>query len=997
MVRCSSCGIENRVGARFCDGCGAALAAAAPGREQRKTVTVLFCDVTGSTALGESVDPEALRAVLARYFERMKGIVEAHGGSVEKFVGDAVMAVFGVPLVREDDALRACRAAVEMREALPGLGVGARIGVNTGEVVTGTAERLVTGDAVNVAARLEQAAAVGEVLVGEATLRLVRALVEVEPVEPLSLKGKSEPVPAFRLLSVEGVVEPRFAAPMVGRETELERLRGAFRQAVRDRSCQLFTVLGSAGVGKSRLAAEFAAGIEARVVLGRCLSYGEGITYGPVVEVLKQLDALKADAAAAAPLRSLLGETAGGASPEEIAWGFRKLLEQEAQQRPLVCVLDDLHWGEETLLDLVEHLADLSRDAPLLLLCIARPDLLERRPAWGGGKWNATTVLLEPLDDAETDELIAALGGTGEVGARVRQASEGNPLFVEEMLALVRESGDGEVRVPPTIQALLAARLDQLDPAERDVLERGAVEGQVFHRSAVAALTNDDRELDGSFVSLVRKQLVRPHRSQVAGDEAYRFRHLLIRDAAYEGLPKARRAELHQRCAAWLEERVPDLVELDELVGYHLEQAARCKRELGQPDPVLAERAGERLAAAGRRAFRRGDLRAGTSLVERALELLRPLRLDVELELVLASAEVEPRRAAEIAEAAAERAHAESDWAGEALARCVAASRLNFEPGYGVDELEALAEKAIVLLEEAGDDAGLAHAWAARGVAAGGVRGQMEEWAHAAEQALRHARIAGARPTHLFGLDIALALGPRPADEALHTLDALLPEIPHPRITLSRSWLLAMLGRFEEASPLARQAHERLREWTGASSGDDVLATIATLAGDHEAAAQSWRRTCDELQARGESGVLSTAAPTLARSLCALGRDDEAERWAQLGRELGAEHDIATQALWRQAQALVEASRGRLAEAESLAREAVAITQETDMLNWQGNALCDLAEVLTVARRDHDAAAALEQALKRYERKRNVAMAAQVRARLSALRGREPESEPALP
>ena len=413
MAICASCGQESPDGFRFCGACGAPVDAPAPAREQRKTVTVVFCDVTGSTALGESTDPEALRALLARYFERMKGIVEAHGGSVEKFIGDAVMAVFGVPVSHEDDALRACRAALEMRDAFPELGIAGRIGVNTGEVVTGTEERLATGDAVNVAARLEQAAQPVEVLIGEATLGLVRTAMEVGDERLLELKGKAEAVPAWPLLAATGDVARRFATPMVGRETELRRLHDAFQQAVHDRSCQLFTVLGSAGVGKSRLAAEFLGELEARVVRGRCLSYGDGITYWPVVEILKQFGTLP-EGDAERPLSSLLGESEMPAAADEIAWGFRKLLEQEAREQPLVCVLDDLHWGEETLLDLVEHVADLSRDAPILLLIMARPELLERRPAWGGGKWNATTVLLEPLDAAETERLLAELGGVGD-------------------------------------------------------------------------------------------------------------------------------------------------------------------------------------------------------------------------------------------------------------------------------------------------------------------------------------------------------------------------------------------------------------------------------------------------------------------------------------------------------------------------------------------------------------------------------------------------------
>ena len=308
MLICANCGLDNPVGARFCNGCGAALATTGALREARKTVTVLFCDVTGSTALGESTDPEALRALLARYFERMKAIVESHGGTVEKFIGDAVMAVFGIPAVHEDDALRACRAAVEMRDALPELGIGGRIGVNTGEVVTGTEERLATGDAVNVAARFEQAAAPGEVLIGDMTHALVHEAVVAEHVEPLTLKGKSEAVPAYRLLSVLDAPERSHLSRFVGRGPELAQIADAWKRARTEKSCELVTVVGDAGVGKSRLAAEALAAVEARVVRGRCLPYGEGITYWPVVEVVKQLAVLPSEPLAAAARSTFIFE-----------------------------------------------------------------------------------------------------------------------------------------------------------------------------------------------------------------------------------------------------------------------------------------------------------------------------------------------------------------------------------------------------------------------------------------------------------------------------------------------------------------------------------------------------------------------------------------------------------------------------------------------------------------------------------------------------------------
>jgi class 3 adenylate cyclase/tetratricopeptide (TPR) repeat protein len=973
----------------FCPHCGAELTSV-PSREQRKTVTILFCDVTGSTALGESTDPEAVRALLARYFERMKAIVESHGGNVEKFIGDAVMAVFGVPHVHEDDALRAVRAAVEMRDALPELGVQARIGVNTGEVVTGTEERLATGDAVNVAARLEQAAQPGEILVGGETLGLVLDAVEAEAVEPIELKGKAAPVPAARLLAVTGDTRRRHVAPMVGRKTELRRLRDAFEQATRDSSCQLFTVLGTAGVGKSRLAYEFLNGLDATVVRGRCLSYGEGITYWPVVEVLRHLEELPSDPSAAAALRSLLDQGEEETSAEAIAWGFRNLLEERAHERPVVCLFDDIHWAEETFLDLIEHIADLSRDAPLLVLCMARPELLDRRQGWGGGKLNATTVLLEPLSRDETERLLDSLGAADdELRAKITNAAEGNPLFVEEMVALVSDSRGPELAVPPTIQALLAARLDQLDATERNVLECGAVEGRVFHRGAVQALAPDGAELPRRLVALVRKELVRADTSQLEGEDAFRFRHLLIRDAAYEGLPKATRAELHERFADWLAERGQELVELDEILAHHLEQAARYKEELGRPDLELSERAGERLAAAGRRALWRADGHAASSLLERALELTRPVRFDVHLELDFAQSLhwIDLEKAVAVADGAAARARAAGNEAGDLLALTAAAffhSIYAADPD--IDELERVAHAALPLLEQEEDHAGLVHVWYAIGYGVGNCRGHFESFVHASEQAIRHAKLAGQRRTFLFHLVMALLVGPRPADEALRQIDAVLPEHPYPDDLLMRANLVAMLGRLAEAQTLAREANERLVEYRG-FGGEHWVADIAILAGDHEAAAAHLRRFCDLLEAKGRRNNLSLFVARLARELYALGRVDEAEELARQGRELAAEQDVTPQIAWRQAQALVEVSRGRYDEAQMLAREAVAIAEPTDALNWQGEAWSDLGDVLAAGGRADEAAGAFEQALDRFERKKNLAMVAQVRPRLEALRG----------
>ncbi len=940
----------------------------------RKVVTVLFCDVVGSTALGESIDPEALQGLLARYFERMKQIVEAHGGTVEKFIGDAVVAVFGVPTAHEDDALRACRAAAEMRAAFPELGVQGRIGVNTGEVVTGTEERLATGDAVNVAARLQQAAATDEVLIGKSTLELVRGAVETEPIEPLELKGKAEPVPAHRLVSVLDQPERSHDTRFVGREQEHALIREAWARALGSRGCELVTIVGDAGVGKSRLVAEALSSVDARVVRGRCLPYGEGITYWPVVEVVQQLDALPSDPAATAAIRSLLGDGEAPASAEEIAWAFRKLLEEQA---PLVVVFDDIHWGEETFLDLLDGVALLASEGPILLACMARPELAERRPSW------PLTLRLEPLPAAAVEELIGDRVAPGLRG-RIAAAAGGNPLYLTEMIAMAGE--EDEVEVPATLRALLGARLDQLDRPERAVLERGAVEGELFHRGAVQALAPEEPQITPRLAALTRKGLIRPDRAQLPGDDGFRFRHLLIRDAAYDALSKSTRAELHERFAAWFEERGADLVELDEIAGFHLEQAARCKADLGLADTGLAERAAARLASAGRRALWRGDRRSAGRLFERALELTRPIRLDLHLELDLTVAFPDRRSAIVVAEAAGQRALAEGDQTAAMLARVVELFNRLLVGELVVDELDRTAHAVVPLLEAEGDHAGLVHAWFALGTGVATLRARFEERAACAEQALRHAVLAGRPSSFLFGLDLALVHGPRPADEALAALESYEAAAQQPEVAARRALLLAMLGRFDEAWSLALEANRRHLEVTGEGVEPTGLAEIAAVQGDHEQAAERLREACDQLEALGQRAVLSTYAPRLGRELCILGRHAEAEPLAQLGRELGDEQDLTTQALWRQVQALVHASRGEHAEAERLAREAVEVADRSDAPDPQANTRCDLADVLAAAGRTGEAAAALEQALDRYGRKKNLAMAAQVRPRLAALR-----------
>jgi class 3 adenylate cyclase len=994
------------------DESSAAGAAVGRRREQRKTVTILFCDVTGSTSLGEKLDPESLRALLARYFERMKAIIESHGGTVEKFIGDAVMAVFGVPALHEDDALRAVRAAVEMRDVLPELGVEGRIGVTTGEVVAGTEERLATGDAVNVAARLEQAARPGEILLGAETLALVRDAVEVEFLEPLALKGKSERVSAYRLVALGQAPRRRLGGVFVGRERELGLLREAFGRVVADRSCQLFTLLGTAGVGKSRLVEEFLGSLDgARVVRGHCLSYGEGITYYPVVEVLLQLSGADPDTAigelvvdevAAGALRALLGGEGVVASTNEAAWAFRKLLERIALTAPLVVVFDDIHWGEPTFLELVEHVADLSRDAPILLLCVARPELLDRQVGWGGGKLNATTSLLEPLDPVATDVLIEALLAGGELDealrARIRDAAGGNPLFVEEMLALVRESGNGHVTVPPTIQALLAARLDQLEPSERGVLERGSVEGKEFHRGAVVALAPEQAAPDAQLMTLVRKDLIRPDRPTLPGEDAYRFRHLLIRDAAYEALPKAVRAELHQLFALWLDERAADLVERDEIVGYHLEQAYRYKAELGQIDDAaraMAAAAAERLGAAGQRAIERADVGAARNLLERTVALLPPDMLDVVLELKLAQTLFmagDPAAAVACAARTAERAAASGDRLGELHARIHQVRSLaQTDPEGRFEELAALAEEARPLFEQVGYDAGLATLWEAV-CDVEHQRCRYDAGAAAAERAIEHARRSGDRQLEqllLLPLILETCQGTKPVDEYLLWLNDVVARYgDQPVIDGYRSRALGLLGRFEEARALHAKTVAALRE-RGARIEEGISAQggwrIEMDAGDLHAAERIARRGCELLEEIGERSFLSTQACQLAESLYALGRDKEAAEWADLGPKLGASDDVLTQMLSRQVLAKLAARRRDHALAQTLIGEAVALAKTTQALIAQADTRMDLAHVLAMAGQTKRAIAELERAAALYERKGATACLARAQQRLDEL------------
>jgi class 3 adenylate cyclase/tetratricopeptide (TPR) repeat protein len=1040
---CSKCGHDNPEGFKFCSECGTALALAEAPRVVRKTVTVLFSDVQGSTAMGEQLDPEAMRRALGRYFEATRTVLERHGGTVEKFIGDAVMAIFGIPLLHEDDALRAVRAAAELKEQLVlvnaelerdfGVRIESRTGVNTGEVVAGEGETLATGDAVNVAARLEQAAPVSEVLLGEPTYRLVRDAVEVEPVGSLDLKGKAEPVQAYRLVAVvAGALghARRLDSPMVGRDRERRRLQDAFEQAVGDRSCQLFTVLGPAGVGKSRLVAEFAGAVEddATILRGRCLPYGEGITYWPLAEALREAAAIAEDDPPAEARRKLaalvageddgdqiaanvagllgLAETAAGG--DETFWAVRKLLEALARERALVIVFDDIHWAEPTFLDLIEHIADWSRESPILLLCLARPELVDDRPGWGGGKLNATSVLLEPLSAEQAETLVENLLGQAELAAEVRarivEAAEGNPLFVEELLAMLIDDGLLERRtgawtptadlstlaIPPTIQVLLAARLDRLDAEERAVVERAAVEGKVFHRGSVAELSSAAARaaVPTRLMTLVRKELIRPDRAAFVGEDAFRFRHLLIRDAAYEALPKEPRAELHERFAVWLEQKAGDRVtEYEEILAYHLEQAFRYRKELGPLDTrsrELATRAVDRLQAVARRAFIHGDMPASTRLLERAAGLLadadarrpevlidlgRMLALNGEFERALAAFDRAALEARGLGRREIEvRAEVER-----------ASARSQIDASFTGEDLRTLVSSAIG--ELGGDEDGLAHAWSTLAHAYL-IEGQGRLMDEALDEAVAHADRAGNRLLEVDCQTWKARLcwfGPIPTEEGLERCTRLAErgEATLQAVAVqSLGMVFGMRGDFGAARKHlgeAGRAQLELGMVLGRASGVGMMSgVVEALAGDWHTAERHWRAGYEILDQMGEKGYLSTMAGYLAHALCALARYAEAEDMARIADRAGAADDMITQILWRAALAKVVVQSGDFPEAERLARQAVAFAAKTDFLDSHADTLLDLVYVLRTAGRAAETPPLVQEALHLFERKQHL-------------------------
>jgi class 3 adenylate cyclase/tetratricopeptide (TPR) repeat protein len=1065
VLRCPNCGEENPDRFRLCGYCGTALVTAPPPQEVRKTVTIVFCDLKGSTELADRLDSEAVREVLALYFSAMKPVLERHGGTIEKYIGDAIMAVFGLPRMHEDDALRAVRAAASMREALEELNVTLqeqfgvtlenRTGVNTGEVVTGEggdSQRLATGDTVNVAARLEQAAPVGAILIGEPTYRLVRDNVEVAPVEPLDLKGKPEPVPAYRLVSAADAVRSPGPAdlPLVGRAREIAALGAEFRRCVAGPEARLVTLFGNAGVGKSRVIEEFVRSIagQAAVLQGRCLSYGDGITFWPLAEVLRQAAGIvpeDSEEDARIKLKSCFGpelaeatrriESGLGLSPDqygkdELFWGVRAGLEELASRGPLVVIFDDIHWAEATFLDLIEDILDASLGVPLLLVCAARHELREDRPGFAAGRRTASQIELGELSRSDSGLVVRNL--LGEAGLarplerRILGLAEGNPLFIEQMLSMLIDDGllheeaghwvfsgatEG-ISVPGNVSSLLGARLDRLGAAERRVVESASVIGLEFSSDAVAVLVRQDdaqTELEPLLAALCSKQLIR--RTEPGNPDDFRFSHILIRDTAYARLLKRTRARLHERFAAWFAGLVGSrIAEYEEIIGYHLEQSFRYRSELGPVDDDgrrLGAEASRLLGSAGHRALVRGDLSAAANLLQRAAALLGeddPARALLLLDAGEAAVDIgELDRAESMLTEAVDRSLAAGQ---EGIARAVALALLQLR--YTTDaqavhqsigrqeSLVEFVEQEIPELEAMGNDRALVRAFRLL-TAVHGTGLRFADAATAAERAIRHASAAGDEVTarrFLGSLAISALYGSMPVPEAIAACEEVLARAEDDRkagalAELAIGQLEAMRANFSRARLLYRRSRALLDEfgWQLSAALTSLHSSVIELLADDPAAAESELRTdYRRLEEMGERNYISTTAGLLADVLYRQGRYEESAEFAGICGDLASPDDVASQFLWHCVRGKLSARQGAIDEASSLLTAAMALIETSDQLDWQGNGLLDFAEVRELGGAPAAAADLCELATVLFERKGNVVSAVRARQRAVRLR-----------
>ena len=1041
MPACPTCGDSIDADARFCSRCGASLAPDSA-LITRKTVTVLFTDLEDFTPLTHRIDQEALHPLMARYFGAMEEAIYRHGGRIGKFIGDAIMAVFGDPQLHEDDALRATRAALEMRDGLGELNrelqsgwgetLHARYGLSTGEVAfarIGAQPSFPLGDAVNLAQRLESAAPADQVLICKATMELVGDLAELEPLEPVTLKGIGKPVDVWRVLAVRPAGDSGRAAPaggIVGRHHELQALRAALESAEGERRCRLVTVVGPAGVGKSALVHSFVSGAEpaARAVVGRCLPYGKGITFWPLAEIVEQLagradeDAIAAlvgddeDARwIAARVARAVGFAPGAAHLEEIQLATRRFLEAAAKRRPLVVIVEDIHWAEAILLDVLDYVASHARDVPLLLVCLTRPELdRELAPT------SADRIPLGPLAEAESRALLERLDpeaarNAGERG-RLLAAAEGNPLFLEQLVAMKQETGSAAT-LPATIQALLTARIDALPPAERAVVDCASVEGRHFHRGVVAELLAADhrigdgatdrppqvesRTLDEVLASLVDRDLIAPGGPDLTGEQGYRFSHILVRDAVYVLLAKARRATLHERFARSLAARVSGDREFGEIIGFHYEQAYRCTLELHPvkgPDHRRLGRAGARhFGAVGRAALGRGDLPAAASLLERAVTLLD----DDEPALgwllpELGDALTQAGRLSEAEEvlgAAVRRASKRGERGYEAHAVvCLLFMRLQADTGPAAVEVRRRFNDLEETFTAEFDELGLDRLWRLRALVHW-LEARSADADCAWQLAVEHARRAGdahGSADALSWLASSAFIGSTPTDQGIARCEAIRESLGGSRreeafVLQPLAAMRAMRGEFGTARELLDRSNAMLAE-LGASMDTAVQyheAFVAQLAGDPGRAEALLRAGYERLRRMGARGFLATTAARLAQALYAQDRIDDALLLTLEAQQDADANDRSAQFLWRAIRAAVLARGGALDEAKRLSAEAVALVEQTDWLTDYADVLMARAEVLTASGELAAADETVHAALELYERKGNVVAADRVR------------------
>jgi class 3 adenylate cyclase/tetratricopeptide (TPR) repeat protein len=933
---------------------------------ERKLATVLFVDLVDSTAFVSATDPEIVRRRVTRFFEEASDCIERHGGLVEKFAGDAVMAAFGIPRAHEDDSERALRAAFAILDSVHQLGLEARIGVEAGEVVVDETEStFATGEAVNVAARLQQVAAPGEILVGPAARGLAFGAIELESAGMRELRGRPDGLPVWRAVSVRDDLPARsqVTAPLIGRDAELELLQNTFERAVRDRKAHLFTIYGDPGVGKTRLAREFVEALEgATVLVGRCLPYGEGITYWPLAEMVKAAAGIADDdpadeahekllvccedeavadllGLAAGVLEALEGER----SQQEIAWAAREWAEHLAGAQPLVLVFEDIHWAEEALLELIEHLTSWVRDAPLLILCLARTELLDVHPGWGGGRVRATAIELEPLAREDSEELVdALLADTAlptELRAAVLEKTEGNPLFVEETIRMVAEGdGDGGVRIPDTLQLLIAARIDGLPPGEKALLQRAAVIGRTFWRGALAHLLPEGENLDALIDDLIlRDFLLRESRSSITGERAYRFKHVLIRDVAYAGLSKSARAEQHRRFAEWLRDRAGE--ELLEIRATHLDRAATLTAELdGRVPTDLAREAAEALTEAGKRAFAREANRSARQLLLRAVELEPTLERRHKAaaaawrlgDLPAVAAEMEAIRD-EAARVGNRRIHGRS---------LNALSDVALLRDADLARARELADEALSVLDD-DDVLGRFDALVMRSAVSRWL-GDLAEHERYTREALELVQLTGYKHLESAAVNgLARNYITRLELDRAEPFVARACELAEESASIvARAHALFVRGEYESlrfdldtARTLMEEARSLFTEvgdaWALAKSVNG-LAWIEVEAGALPAAERLFREAIRILKPLEDRGTLCESQRGLAQVLVALGRIEEAERFALESRKTVGPHDQSSRATTRMALGLVRAAQGRNEEAEELLREALELVSETD-------------------------------------------------------------------